>query len=139
MHFSESRLALSVRPNDLDALGHVNNAVALEYFEAGRWDWLALQGLTLGTRVVAVVARIEVDYAAEIRGGTVEVRTSLESPTPEEIADDAVTYRARFRQTISRDGESRPAVSAVVTVAFVDPARRCAVSMQDFLAASVGP
>lgn len=138
MHFAESRLALSVRPNDLDALGHVNNAVALEYFEAGRWDWLALQGIALGTRVVAVVARIEVDYAAEIRGGTVEVRTILEAPTPAEIADDTVTYRARFRQTISRDGSSRPAVSAVVTVAFVDPARRCAVSMQDFLAASVG-
>ncbi|WP_261569598.1 acyl-CoA thioesterase, partial [Frankia gtarii] len=78
MFFSESRLMLPVRPNDLDALGHVNNAVALEYLEAGRWDWLDHQGLVPGDRLIAVVARIEIDYRAEIPRGRVEIRTALE-------------------------------------------------------------
>ncbi|RKI59045.1 acyl-CoA thioesterase, partial [Corallococcus sp. AB049A] len=48
MHFEESSLTLRVRPNDLDTLGHVNNATTLEYLEAGRWAWLERQGLTRG-------------------------------------------------------------------------------------------
>lgn len=139
MFFDESRLLLPVRPNDLDALGHVNNAVALEYLEAGRWDWLGGQGLVPGDRpiaVVAVVARTEVDYLAEIPRGQVEVRTSLESPTAEEFDEDGLTFRARFRQRIHVPEAEHPAVDALVTVAFVDAAQRCLVSLQDFLTAA---
>ena len=133
MFFGESRLMLPVRPNDLDALRHVNNAVALEYLEAGRWDWLGCQGLAHGDRIVAVVARIEVDYLAEIRGGQVEVRTSLESPTAAEFDEEGLTFRARFRQRIHLPEVERPAVDALVTVAFLDAAQRCLVTLQDFL------
>ncbi|MEU1662552.1 acyl-CoA thioesterase [Streptomyces sparsogenes] len=136
MFFGESRLTLPVRPNDLDALGHVNNAVALEYLEAGRWDWLGRQGLVHGDRMIAVVARTEIDYLAEIPRGQVEVRTSLESPTAEEFDEDDLTFRARFRQRLHLPEVDRPAVDALVTVAFLDAAQRCLVSMQDFLTAS---
>ncbi|GAA2349896.1 acyl-CoA thioesterase [Streptomyces cuspidosporus] len=136
MLFGESRLTLPVRPNDLDALGHVNNAVALEYLEAGRWDWLGRQGLVHGDRMIAVVARTEIDYLAEIPRGQVEVRTALESPTAEEFDEDDITFRARFRQRLHLPEVDRTAVDALVTVAFLDAAQRCLVSMQDFLTAS---
>ena len=136
MFFSESRLMLPVRPNDLDALGHVNNAVSLEYLEAGRWDWLGRQGLVHGDRMIAVVARTEVDYLAEIPRGQVEIRTSLESPTAEEFDEDGLTFRARFRQRIHLPEAEHPAVDALVTVAFLDAAQRCLVSLQDFLTAT---
>ncbi|WP_245737901.1 acyl-CoA thioesterase [Streptomyces sparsogenes] len=125
-----------MRPNDLDALGHVNNAVALEYLEAARWDWLGRQGLVHGDRMIAVVARTEIDYLAEIPRGQVEVRTALESPTAEEFDEDDITFRARFRQRLHLPEVDRPAVDALVTVAFLDAAQRCLVSMQDFLTAS---
>ncbi|KJK56447.1 4-hydroxybenzoyl-CoA thioesterase [Saccharothrix sp. ST-888] len=137
MFFGESRLILPVRPNDLDALGHVNNAVALEYLETGRWDWLGLQGLEPGARMIAVVARTEIDYLAEIPRGRVEVRTVLESPTAEEFDEDGLTYRARFRQRVHLPETDRLAVDALVTVAFLDAEQRCLVPMQDFLAAAV--
>jgi acyl-CoA thioester hydrolase len=132
----ESRLLLQVRPNDLDVLGHVNNAVAIEYLEAGRWDWLGRQGLIHGDRLVAVVARCEADYLAELPPGQVEVRTVLESPSAEEFDEDDLTYRARFRQQIHRPGRESPAVQALITVAFLDATRRCLISLQDFLAGS---
>lgn len=136
MFFTESRFTLTVRPNDLDALGHVNNAVALEYLEAARWDWLDQHGLVPGDRVVAVVARVEIDYRAEISRGQVEIRTVLESPSAEEFDEDGVTFRTRFRQRIHLPGKDRPAVDALVTVAFVDAETRRLTSLQDFLAAA---
>lgn len=135
--FGESRLTLQVRPNDLDVLGHVNNAVAIEYLEAGRWDWLGRQGLVQSDRLIAVVARSEVDYLAEIPRGGVEVRTVLESPGEQEYDEDDLTFRARFRQRIHLAGTDRPAVDALITVAFLDAERRCLVSLQDFLSAAV--
>jgi acyl-CoA thioester hydrolase len=135
--FGESRLTLPVRPNDLDALGHVNNAVAVEYLEAGRWDWLAGQGLVHGDRLIAVVARSEINYRAEIPRGRVEIRTLLESPTAAEFDEGGLTFRARFRQRIHLPGVASPAVDALVTVAFLDAAQRCLVSLQDFLTAAV--
>jgi acyl-CoA thioester hydrolase len=137
MFFGESRLILPVRPNDLDALGHVNNAVALEYLEAGRWDWLDRQGFAYDGRMIAVVARIEIDYRAEIPRGRVEIRTLLSSPTAAEFDEDSLTFRARFRQRIHLPEAERPAVDALVTVAFLDATQRCLVSLQDFLAAAV--
>ena len=123
-----------MRPNDLDALGHVNNAVALEYFEAGRWDWMRRRGLAPSTGVAAVVERVDVTYHAEIPCGQVEVRTELTSPTAAEFDWDDLTYRARFAQRLHLSGKASPAVAALVTVAFIDARRRCPVSMQEFLA-----
>lgn len=59
---------LSIRWNDLDALGHVNNVYYFEYFQIGRglymdaisknWDW---------TKNMFVIAHIACDYYKEIK------------------------------------------------------------------------
>jgi acyl-CoA thioester hydrolase len=135
--FGESWLDLQVRPNDLDTLGHVNNAVVLEYLEAGRWHWLERMGLERSARVIAVVARIEIDYLTEIPPARIKVSTRLESPTAEEFDEGDLTFRARFRQRVHLAEIPSPAVDALVTVAFLDAAGRCLVPLQDFLTAAV--
>src|SRR5487761_702711 len=55
---------VAVRWRDTDALGHVNHAVFLTYLEEGRDAFLAG---TLGHDPMYVVARLEVDFRAEVR------------------------------------------------------------------------
>ncbi|WP_223634104.1 thioesterase family protein [Corallococcus sp. EGB] len=136
MHFEASSLTLRVRPNDLDVLGHVNHATALEYLEAGRWAWLEQQGLTRRGAVVAVVSRAEVDYRREIPPGEVVVHTALESPAEDELEPDGLNYRARFRQRVFLASGGPPAVEALVSVAFLDARTRELASLQQFLQAS---
>jgi acyl-CoA thioester hydrolase len=54
---------VQVRFRDLDALGHVNNAVYLTYLESARiaW-WLHVTGRTSLQAMDMILARIEVDY-----------------------------------------------------------------------------
>lgn len=111
-----------VRPNDLDGLGHVNNATVLEYLENGRWDWMAKNGIRAGRRVIAVVARMEVDYRRMIVCRQVRVETALEHV----FDPDEITYQVVFRQQvvpIEDGGESAPpAALARVQVGFFDTA-----------------
>lgn len=67
---------IEVRFRDLDAMGHVNNAVYLSYFEQARLAfWLALHPGTAPGEAVAperigfVLARAECDYASPVRLG----------------------------------------------------------------------
>lgn len=67
---------VEVRFRDLDAMGHVNSAVYLTYFEQARLAfWLALHpGSAPGERIDPaligfVVARAECDYASPVRLG----------------------------------------------------------------------
>lgn len=67
---------VEVRFRDLDAMGHVNNAVYLTYFEQARLAyWLALHPATVPGEGIAperigfVVARAECDYASPVRLG----------------------------------------------------------------------
>ncbi len=73
-----------VRSYELDALGHTNHAVYLNWFEQARWDILSEAGLPAaeilrrgwGIHVV----RIEVDYKAECRlGDFVRIQTRVDS------------------------------------------------------------
>jgi phosphopantetheine--protein transferase-like protein len=134
MHTDAIDLALHVRPNDLDSLGHVNNAVVLEYLEAGRWAWMDRHQIRRTGGVVPVVSRVEVDYRRELTGPTVQVRTALVPPDGD--ADD-VSYRARFTQQILVDGSL--AVEAMIYVAFVDARSRSLCTVQDFLASASPP
>lgn len=135
MRFEASLIDLDVRPNDLDSLGHVNNAVALEYLEAGRWAWMDRHGIRRGGSVVPVVMRIELDYRREIRPQRLTVRTILDQPE-DEAFDDWVAYRVCFRQQILINDGADAAVEAQVQVAFIDGASRGLASLHDFLAAS---
>lgn len=67
---------VEVRFRDLDAMGHVNNAVYLTYFEQARLAfWLAVHPGSAPGEAVAperigfVVARAECDYASPVRLG----------------------------------------------------------------------
>jgi acyl-CoA thioester hydrolase len=139
MRFEDSAVTLRVRPNDLDSLGHVNNATVLEYLEAGRWAWMDQHALRRDAGVIGVISRIEVDYRREILAQQqVEVRTRLESPGPEELLDaDAVHYRATFRQQVLVEGQV--VVDARVQAAFLHTAERTLASLQDFLEAARSP
>ena len=55
--------AVEVRFRDLDALGHVNNAVYLTYFESARMAWwMHLTHRTDLRRMDMILARAEVDF-----------------------------------------------------------------------------
>ena len=52
---------------DIDAFGHVNNAVYLTYFEWARAQmWFALTGGSLPTDIGFIVAHAEVDFVQQI-------------------------------------------------------------------------
>ena len=73
-------LLVPVRFRDLDAMGHVNNAVYLTYFEAARIPYyLMLRGQPDLARTDMIVARIECDYrAAATFGDTLVVGVRME-------------------------------------------------------------
>jgi len=54
---------IEVRFRDMDALGHVNNAVFLTYLESARIAyWLELSGRTTLAGMDMILARVEIDY-----------------------------------------------------------------------------
>lgn len=140
MRFEDCSLALRVRPNDLDSLGHVNNATVLEYLEAGRWEWMDRNALRRGAPVLGVTMRVEVDYLKEIAPQELVVRTCLESPSAEELEDpESLHYRARFRQQILIHAGSKVAVEARIHAAFIRAADRSVCSLREFLEAAYTP
>ena len=61
---------LQVRFRDMDALGHVNNAVYLTYFEAARMAyWMHVNGRSDLSSMDMILARAEVDYRAPVAFG----------------------------------------------------------------------
>ncbi len=66
-----------LRFRDTDMLGHVNNAVYAEMFEAGRVEMLAPLGLLSGPHAV-VIARLEIDFLREMNWpGTARIETAI--------------------------------------------------------------
>lgn len=60
------RTPIQVRYSDMDAMGHLNNTVYVQYLEVSRMRMMRdLQRGTDSTR--SVVARLELDYAHEIK------------------------------------------------------------------------
>jgi acyl-CoA thioester hydrolase len=55
-------MPMIVRFGDLDALGHVNNAVYLTYIEAARLAYCATLAITNPARPDLMLARVEADY-----------------------------------------------------------------------------
>ena len=55
-------LALQVRWGDMDALGHVNNAVYLTYLEQARLDYAKAYWQGQGDGIGVIMARIAIDY-----------------------------------------------------------------------------
>lgn len=58
--------SVEVRFRDLDALGHVNNAVFLTYLESARIAyWLELSGRSGLAGMDMILARVEIDYRSQ--------------------------------------------------------------------------
>jgi acyl-CoA thioester hydrolase len=72
---SRFKVAIDVRFRDIDAIGHVNNAVYLTYVEIARVGyWLHLTGRTDVRDVNIILARAEIDFRSPVvLGETVEV------------------------------------------------------------------
>jgi acyl-CoA thioester hydrolase len=72
------RHRLSVRFRDCDAMGHVNHAVYLTYFEQGRLTfWRELTG-TPSPHTRVIIARAECDYLSPAHfGDELEVRVNV--------------------------------------------------------------
>jgi acyl-CoA thioester hydrolase len=68
---NSTELRMPVRFSDLDAIGHVNNARYLTFFEEGRAHWFRMvTGMEVGSLAwPVIVARIEIDYLAPIPFG----------------------------------------------------------------------
>jgi YbgC/YbaW family acyl-CoA thioester hydrolase len=120
--------SLSVRPSDLDSVGHVNNSRVLDYLEQGRWEWLQLHGLRQHARVIPVVSRVEVDYRKEIFWGGIRIVT-------QRVQVEDATYKAMFDQRIYAGDATEPSVQAIVHVAFIDIRDRHLCTVDDFLCA----
>lgn len=105
--------AVDVRWRDTDALGHVNHAVFLTYLEEGR-DAFFIEALH--SDPMYVVARIEVDFRAEVRPEDRRVTVRIEV---ERIGTTSVTTR----ETILAPAGTPVAEARVVTVHW-DPALR---------------
>ena len=67
----EVRTPITVRWADIDAIGHVNNAVFLTYLEEGRDAFM--RSVVGPTYLDLVIVRVELDYREEIPQGTREV------------------------------------------------------------------
>jgi acyl-CoA thioester hydrolase len=91
------RHRLSVRFRDCDAMGHVNHAVYLTYFEQGRLTfWRELTG-TPSPHTPVIIARAECDYRAPAHfGDELEVRVAVG-----EIGRSSFTLRYEIAHGVS--------------------------------------
>jgi len=111
---------VGIRWRDMDAYGHVNNAVYLTYLEAARDAWVQRTLATVTDTWDFVLARVAIDFRSELTQGdeAVLVRCSLDSigrasiRTREEIVKLDGTLSASAESVIvPRDrkaGRSRP-------------------------------
>lgn len=64
---------VKVRVTDLDFLGHVNNAVYMQYLECGREEWYREAGITYNQQaergISTVVVHAGINYRKEARQG----------------------------------------------------------------------
>jgi acyl-CoA thioester hydrolase len=105
---------VAVRWRDMDALGHVNHAVFLTYLEVGRDAFFIHM---LGNDPIYVVARLEIDFRAEIPTAEEWVRVRVE-------VDRLGTTSLTTRETITTSGGTVAAQARVITVRWDQAAHR---------------
>lgn len=97
---------VDVRWRDTDAIGHVNHVVFLTYLEEGR-D--ALYARVIGSEPIYVVARLEIDFRAEVRHTDRRVTVRIEV---ERVGTTSLTTR----ETIVGPSGQVVATARVITV-----------------------
>lgn len=72
---------MTVRGYELDSLGHVNNAVYLNYLEQARWEWAKTHGLLKSQgldSLFMVVTTLQIKYLKELQlFDEIEIKTSF--------------------------------------------------------------
>jgi acyl-CoA thioester hydrolase len=102
-------IRIKIRWRDMDAYGHVNNAVYLNYLEEARDAWVqAVLGAASGSTWDFVLARVAIDFRRELRLEDEEV---LVSCTLRRIGNSSVTLGEEIR---TRDGELSAESEAVL-------------------------
>lgn len=110
---------------DVDAFGHVNNAVFFTYFEWGRTQlWFELTGGSSATDIDFIVARGECDFKKQIAMEPIEIWTRFGT-----LGTSSLEFLCEIRKT---NGNEVAAVGRVVVVLF-DWARRSKVPITDEL------
>ena len=73
------RLPLQLRFNDVDIMGHVNNAVIMEFFDYGKMKYFDNAGVYVEKEpITLVIVHYEVDFVGQIlRGDMPEVWTKV--------------------------------------------------------------
>jgi acyl-CoA thioester hydrolase len=105
---------------DTDRLGHVNNAVYAQLFEAGRVEMLDPLGLMTGPHTV-VIARLEIDFLHEMNWpGTARIETAIAR---------VGTKSLHVRQRLWLAGEETARSRSVLAI--IDVATRRAVPIHD--------
>ena len=114
---------------DLDAFGHVNNAVFFTYFEWARTQmWLDLTGRHDVRGVTFIVARAECDFRLQLELEPIEVRVRIE-----DMRTTSFDWISEIRKS---DGQQLAATGKVVTVLF-DWEKQSKVPINDTLRAAV--
>lgn len=104
---------IDIRWRDLDAYGHVNQAVYLTYAEEVLDDWFrARLGLTPGTVWDYVAARTTIDYRSELRQADVQAVGSVESV--------ALGTKSVTATTVLRAPDGRVAAEVELVVVVID-------------------
>lgn len=122
-------IPIEVQFRDVDAMGHLNNAVYLSYLEWARAKyWKALHQTTDFWQIGFVIARVEIDYllpAYMYETLHVGIRVG-------KIGKKSFTFE--YEMTAAADGESprRVASARSVQVAY-DWQRKCAIEVGDDL------
>jgi acyl-CoA thioester hydrolase len=98
-------IELTVRAEDIDAYGHVNNAVYLTWLDQAAWSHSASLGVPLehcvAVRRGMAATRIEIDYLRAARAGDV-----VQSATWIVSADARLRAERRFQIVRAADGET---------------------------------
>ena len=74
------KLPIQIRFNDVDQMGHINNAVIMEYFDLGKSEYFSAVGIPPEQGLFTVViVHLEVDFASQIRfHDNIHVTTHIE-------------------------------------------------------------
>src|SRR4051794_35193106 len=96
---------------DLDAFGHVNNAVYLTYFEWARARlWFELNGGAAARDISFIVARAEIDFKAPIELEAIEIAVR--------VGEMRTTSFDTLYEIRNRNGKQIAATGRVVAVLF---------------------
>jgi acyl-CoA thioester hydrolase len=108
---------------DIDAFGHVNNAVYFSYFEHARTRmWLELIGGSQARDINFIVARAECDFRQQLGMEPIEIRVRV---------GEMRTTSLDFLYEIRREGGREIAATGKVVVVMFDFATQSKVAVSD--------